>query len=372
MVYYSKMSIFPAAGSVKQQRHTILPLKTRDNTPQMEQTQELKTLAKYPFLEESRRYVEGLNLTLEKIGQHPVYSAAISLGRQRILELLENRFTPEADEKTDLELLMLSYPIARVLIHLLGNRILTARYANAEAALAYGWLKKEDKKKVDYIKRDLKLDIDSATKLATYLKLASRLVREDPRWKLVNRIVHKGRVQLNEGDDTILLKEAIRQKTLELVNIKNTPESLKKTLNELKGIFATRVEEAKIDFLEEKALPPCIKYITGLLQKDEANHNARFILATFLTGLGLSEDRILKIFSKSPRYNEEKTRYQLEFLTGRKSNTKYTCPGCQTIKSYGLCKAECKVKHPLQYYRRNARGMKEEKTPDGGKTTKTG
>jgi DNA primase large subunit len=314
----------------------------------------LQVMAKYPFLEESRKYVEGLSLTLEKIGEHPVYSAAINLGKQRILELLENRFKPEGDDKTDLELLMLSYPIARVLVHLLGNRILSARYANGEANRAYSLLKAEDKKTVDYIKRDLKLDLGSETSLATYLSLASRLVREDPRWKLVNRTVHKGMVQLNEGDDMILLREAIRQKALEPVGIKNAPESLKKTLNELKVIFSAHVDEAKIDFLEEKALPPCIRYITGLLQKDEANHNARFILATFLAGLGLNEDRILKIFSKSPKYDEEKTRYQLEFLTGKKSSTKYTCPGCQTIKSYGLCKGECRVKHPQQYYRNNA------------------
>lgn len=324
----------------------------------MEQEDELKTMAKYPFLEESRKYVEDMKLTMEKTAGHPVYSAAIGLGKQRILELLENRFKPQYEEKTDLELLILSYPIARILVHLLGNKTLMLRYANAEANLAYSHLKKENSKTLEHIKKDLKLDMNSTTDMPAYLKLTTRLVKADPKWKLVNRIVHKGRVQLNEGEELTLMKEAIRQKTLEPITMKTAPDALKKTLGELKGTFTTQMESPKIDFIEEKTLPPCIKHITILLQKDEANHNARFILATFLAGLGLKEEEILKIFSKSPKYDEYKTRYQLEFLTGKKSATKYTCPGCASIKSYGLCKAECKVKHPLQYYRKNTSGKR--------------
>jgi len=111
----------------------------------------------------------------------------------------------------------------------------------------------------------------------------------------------------------------------------------------------------QIEFIDDKATPKCISHIMSLVNRNEANHNARFILATFLIGIGLKEEEILKVFSKSPKYDENKTRYQVEFLTGKKGTTKYTCPGCETIKSYGLCKADCRVKHPQQYYRRNAR-----------------
>ncbi|MFH1126100.1 MAG: hypothetical protein V1703_03160 [Candidatus Altiarchaeota archaeon] len=323
-------------------------------------TEELKILAKYPFLEEAKKYVERLNLTIERIGEHPVYSAALNLGKQRIMELLESRFKPQADEKTELELLILSYPIARILTNSAGNKILTARYSNAEANLAYEQLKNENKKTIERIKEDLKLKIEKKIGVIEYLNLAKRLIKEDTKWKLVNRTLDRGQVMLNEGEDLILTREAIRKKASEPIKFKTIPEEIKKTLNELKCVFTTTIEEPEVEFLDEKAIPKCISYIISLLQKDEANHNTRFILATFLLGLGLKQEEVLKIFSKSPKYDEDKTRYQIEFLAGQKSNTKYTCPACITIKSYGLCKADCKVKHPQQYYRNNMREEKRE------------
>jgi DNA primase large subunit len=91
------------------------------------------------------------------------------------------------------------------------------------------------------------------------------------------------------------------------------------------------------------------------LENGTISHNERFIIATFYIGAGLNIDGLLKVFSRFPNYNEEKTRYQLEFLTGEKGATKYNCPSCAKIKSYGLCKAECEVKHPLSYYLKNRR-----------------
>ena len=162
----------------------------------------------------------------------------------------------------------------------------------------------------------------------------------------------------------MLLREAVRLKIMEPAKIKTTPDAVKKTVNELKGIFSVAIEQPKVEFLEEKALPKCITNIIALVNRNEANHNSRFILATFLIGLGLDLEDILKIFSQSPKYDAEKTRYQLEFLLGQKGNTKYTCPACITIKSYGLCRADCKVKHPQQYYRQNASDVRQQKAFD--------
>jgi len=315
----------------------------------------LQTLARYPFLKEAKEHVAKLGLTMEELDKHPVYSAAISLGKQRILELLNNKFNPEKDDKTSQEILMLSYPVARILISQLGNSIVAGRHANAEAEYMHEQLRKEGKNTVEKIKEDLGLKIDDKIEVSEYLKLATSMAKKDTRWKLVNRTVEKGFVKLNQGEDLTLMKEAIRQKVLEPLKIKTTPKSMQKALNELKGEFTAKLEEAKVEFLEERALPKCMTHIISLLQAGMANHNSRFILATFLIGLGLKEDEIVKIFSKSQNFDEEKTRYQLQFLAGQKSNTKYTCPACITIKSYGLCKADCKVKHPQQYYRNKTR-----------------
>jgi DNA primase large subunit len=95
--------------------------------------------------------------------------------------------------------------------------------------------------------------------------------------------------------------------------------------------------------------------ITGAMESGIASHAGMFILATFLANLGLTRDGILSVYSRSPKYDEEKTLYQLGFITGERGGTEYTCPTCATIKSQGLCRADCPVKHPLQYYRRHAK-----------------
>jgi len=318
-------------------------------------TSQLQVLAKYPFLEEAKKYVQQLGLSVEKIAEHPVYAAAVTMGKQRILEILENRFKPEADEKTDLEILIQSYPMARIYISLLGNKILASRYANAEANLAESYLRKENRKTIELIKHDLSLPAGDTMPVVDYLRLATRLAKEDAAWKLVNRTLHQGNVSLHPGEELTLMREAIRKKVSEPVKLKTVPDGMKKTLNELRGTFTAALEEPNVEFLDQKALPPCITYVIALLQNSQTNHTAHFILATFLGGTGLKEQEILKIFATSPKYDESKTRYQLEFLAGQKSNTKYTCPACVTIKSYGLCRANCPVKHPQQYYRNKSK-----------------
>ena len=318
-------------------------------------TEELRTLAKYPFLSDAKQYVEEIGLSIGEVGEHPIYSAAINLAKQRIIDLTNKEFKPELDEKTNLELLIISYPIARILVNLVGNNVLTTRYSKAEANMVFQYLKTEKKDVIKRIKEDLKLKVGVSISLTDYLNLTKDLVKKEPGWRIVNRKVGKGEVWLKKGEELILIGEAVRQKVMEPLKIKKPPKSMEKALDGLREKFSAKIEESEVEFLEDRAIPPCMRYIISLMQRSEANHNARFILATFLIGLGLREDDVIKMFSNSPKFDESKTRYQIQFLAGQKSNTRYTCPACITIKSYGLCKADCNVKHPQQYYRNNAR-----------------
>ena len=47
---------------------------------------DMETLAKYPFLKAAREYVSSLKLNLSEIQKHPLYSASIDLGRERVCE----------------------------------------------------------------------------------------------------------------------------------------------------------------------------------------------------------------------------------------------------------------------------------------------
>ena len=96
-------------------------------------------------------------------------------------------------------------------------------------------------------------------------------------------------------------------------------------------------------------------------------HSGRFALTSFLHSIGMSAEEILKLFGSSPDFDSDKSRYQIEHITGEISGTEYTPPECSTMKSYGICLDEdklCKkewMTHPLKYYRLKDRGTKKGK-----------
>lgn len=319
---------------------------------------ELKVLAKYPFLGVAREYVSSLALDLGGIVDHPMYSACVELAHNRLLHFargMEYSPTPETD-KLSLELILLSYPVARVVASLMKNDMLYKRYARGEAEAVGSMLRREDKVVVGKVISDLGIELkDSRIDSLTYLKLARELAKRDPRWRLVNRTVDDGLVVVADSELPDLLKEAVYYRILEPVDVKNPPKKLRTIANEIKNLLIEPVEVEFKGDLDFEALPPCIRKMLALLEAGEASHHVMFILATFHSNLGLGEGRVVEVFKASPKFDEEKTRYQLKFLLGEQSGTKYTCPACTTIKSYGLCTKDCGVKHPLQFYRRNYR-----------------
>jgi DNA primase large subunit len=320
--------------------------------------EKLKILAKYPFLKEAKEYVDSLHLTLNDLQNHPVYSGAVELGRQRVIDAVNNSLHQEIEDKISAEFSILSYVIARIFINLTRNKNLMQRYAQGEAQQMYEFLREEEddttRKK---IMSEVNLEIPEENNLpfSTYLKFTKNLSkRGDPKWKLVNRELTEGKVKINEWEKLILLREAIQEKILKPITLKGVPKEFFDIANNLNSLLGVR-REVKIKELNEDALPLCIKKILQSLETGEISHQGMFILATFFINLGLRKEKILRIFSKFPKFSEEKTRYQLEFLSGEKSNVKYTCPGCDKIKFYGLCPEDCGVKHPISYYKSRMR-----------------
>ena len=104
---------------------------------------DLEKLARYPFLKDAKNYVASLNLTLAEIQKHPVYSASVDLGRQRVQDALNGRIKTDMKDKISQELGILSYAVARILVNLTGNRAVISRYASAEAENSYLFLRNE-------------------------------------------------------------------------------------------------------------------------------------------------------------------------------------------------------------------------------------
>jgi DNA primase large subunit len=119
--------------------------------------------------------------------------------------------------------------------------------------------------------------------------------------------------------------------------------------------------------------PPCMKKLTSMAEKGEnMPHAGRFALTTFLSGLGMQNEDIIRTFFRSPDFKDSMTTYQVRHITGDGMGKKYTCPECSTMRTNGICvdmDALCqsgKIRHPLSYYRVksiNRRQPEEEKKP---------
>ena len=112
------------------------------------------------------------------------------------------------------------------------------------------------------------------------------------------------------------------------------------------------------DSINPKVLPPCIRKILIDIENGEnIPHQARFAVTSMLLSLGLKVEEIVSLFSKSPDFDEEKTKYQIEHIAGRRGGgTRYTPPSCSTMRTYGICYGRDRIcdsiTHPISYVRK--------------------
>ena len=91
---------------------------------------DITILAKYPFLEESKKYVKENSLTVEELLDDPLYERARLIG----IERLENAFDKSdvgnrsLANETDCIMELLSYPIARMIAVCIEDIYFKRRY----------------------------------------------------------------------------------------------------------------------------------------------------------------------------------------------------------------------------------------------------
>lgn len=350
---------------------------------------ELLKNAKYPFLRDSLEYVKDQNIAPDDIVSGRAFERARMLGKQRLLEAVEGAEIKEhslADE-VDCFTEILSYPVARILTSLIKDSGLTKRYALAEAVLMNKRLRGEGLEFVIEVARELGLDVSiderkEATvergqnirlNFADFLRYTTQF--RSPEWKLVNQELERGYVLLSKEKLIRILQQALQNKIegeLPLPVEDEIKEKFLKTASEIKTLWESKRKVYKAEDMGKLRitnLPPCIRLILAKSQAGEnVPHQARFALTAFLHTVGLSSDEIIKVFAQCPDFDESKSRYQIEHISGKISGTEYTPPECSTMKTYGICNDEltdslCKMewlKHPLTYYRvKSGRGRKE-------------
>ena len=243
------------------------------------------------------------------------------------------------------------------------------RYALGEAIHAYKNLVNEPSSFLIDISKEFNLNVkysEDTNKIriyfVDYLRNAPTRYKE---WKMINRGMKNGYIQISHRGLARILQEALRTRINNELDSRGCSKTIYKTFSsDIKRIQNTvmihrkNIDAAPIGKLDVKKLPPCMKDILAAIQAGEnVPHMGRFALVSFLNSLKLSTNDILKLFSSTPDYEEEKTRYQVEHITGVTSSTSYTPPGCEKMRTYGICPIEktddlCKKKrHPLSYYK---------------------
>lgn len=321
------------------------------------------TLSRFPFLTRAAEYVADVGTSIDHILTSREYNITRSLAKSRVLQAIHGEI--EIDSTVPDIAVLRSYPIARILVSCIDDSFLIRRYALAEAKYAYVNMKREDDEVLKEIGRDFNInasinDSGFVIHFTDYIRGAAGMRALS--WKLVNRRLKSGFVNIKKEEYARLLQEAVRERILSVLPLE-VPERFCKTLREDMDEITTNLEANKTELDEEgfgdvvpNDFPPCIIHLLSSAQGGvNLAHSARFALTSFLLNIGLSVDQIIQMFNVSPDFNEEMTRYQVEHISGA-TGTKYKPPSCATMITYGNCSNKDKlcssISHPLSYYRK--------------------
>ncbi|WP_255193549.1 DNA primase regulatory subunit PriL [Natronobeatus ordinarius] len=329
--------------------------------------------ARYPFLEVARESVAAAAVDLAAVVEQD--RDVVDRAAERVHTALEDGHTgePRLDARTEL----LSYPVARVLVSLVDERVLVRRYARAEAATAYDRftadladtteLKSVETTGLDRETLLAEFDLESAVRetddgyrvdVGAYLTLAADLWGDE--WRLVNRALADGEVPVDEGELLELLREAIRERIEDGLPFE-VPEAIATALEAeveaIRDALADLDLTREIDTVVPDLFPPCMKALLDDVQKGEhLPHHSRFAITSFLASIGMGTDEIVDLYRVNSSFGEEMTRYQTDHIRGETSPTEYSPPSCATMQSYGDCVNKddlCeRIPHPMAYYER--------------------
>jgi DNA primase large subunit len=328
---------------------------------------DLRQLARFPYLEEASGYIKDSDVSVQDLLDDPAYEEARIAGRRRVFEAMEKSKIEDHSlvSEAEIQIELLSYPIARMIVSCVGDPFLVRRYALSEAKTGTQRWMDED---IDFIKGlSSQLEVDLViedggmkTHFTDFLRHTAQLRSKG--WKLINQRVEDGYVILNRRKFLRVLQDALRKKIENELPLE-VNEKILETFQDTTLELIEKIQERKSKYKAEDMgkirttrLPPCMHRLLATLQTGEGiPHTGRFALVAFLRHLGLRPDDIVRMFSAISDFDEGKTRYQIEHISGISSGTIYTPPECSTMKSYGICYEPddlCRhIKHPLNYYR---------------------
>jgi DNA primase large subunit len=338
-------------------------------------------LAKYPFLKETADYIRPLGLQITDLTS-PEMKQVLNRAEQRINGAIEHTRIVRNMKSVDIEII--SYPVALLLVAATENSYIRKRYALAEAKQASVDLDLEPKEKVLRIAQNFGWHLtlnstpnpdvpsDFALYFTDYLRNTAQLSM-NPEWKLVNRIIVNGNIYLNQTDVVRLLEEEIQrhiENRLANTELTTMPSEIAEIADNIKKLAAEKIGTQEMagfpkDLVPE-AYPPCIKALYDAASKSRhLSHVGRFTLTSFLLNVGMTPEKLTELFKSFSDFNERLTRYQVEHIAGSHgSGTRYKPPNCTTLQTHNVCINHdqfCqRARNPLVYYMRKQRMVNRE------------
>lgn len=331
---------------------------------------ELSILAKYPFLSDTRKYIKENGPSVDELLHDLPYERARIISIERLDNALKNRDVGDRSLANESDCIMeiLSYPLARMVAVCIDDSYFKKRYALGEAYHMYTHLLNESTSFLLNVAEELNVTVQYSSEkniikifFKDYLRNAPTRYKE---WKMVNRGINSGFLIISHKDLARILLESLRERINKELLTRECDASVHdafisdiQRFQNMLALQKKKSEATPVGKVSIEKLPPCMKDILSAIQSGEnVPHMGRFALVAFLSGLKLHTNEILKLFSTAPDYQEDRTRYQVEHITGASSSTEYKCPGCEKMRTYGICPVDkmdglCKkVHHPLSYY----------------------
>jgi len=321
-------------------------------------------LRKYPFLPQATEKIRSLGIDLADLAQ-PYLLPLVERAAEDILEVIKRRRLPVREQGEDVEEAVV-FTLHLLFLRLVNDSLLTRRFAVAFARRTRQFLEEEDTEKLVYILRTLGIelrhvpeDYHGYTLGVNVFHYVDNIPEHTGPWRLVHRLLSRGLVYVSKHEAARLGEEALRKyieaRVQRLNVVGGIPPQIQGHLERIRVEWGKILEEMTPSIQGEaasEAFPPCISTLLEDLRRGRnVPHSGRFALASFLVNIGLSPEEILEMFRVAPDFREDIARYQVEHIAGlRGSRRRYTPYKCENMRTLGLCKWNCNVSHPLQYY----------------------
>ena len=337
-----------------------------------------KELSHFPFLKKAQDHIKDLFPPLDLLLRQERGKIIMDLALKRINQALSSKRTFIAHFQQRDEDEIAGFVLSRIIVSCIQDKQMYERLARYEAERAYYFLVSElgsedgergwnENTLLDdegyspiakYLAAEFRINITEAQMpLVDYVEIAAPL--HDERFKLVNRRLHHGFVEIKKEERYELLRERIRvilRRDLPYKVPKSLCEQLAPLSEPIKKVYQEKMLQ-QFGTIEESAFPPCMQaLILALTAGTNLSHAGRFALTSFIHSIGMDVMGIAQLYARSPDYDPEKTMYKVEHITGRGgAGTEYTAPACAAMKTTGLCVHKdmlCeKIGHPLSYYK---------------------